>query len=212
MQFEDAEACLGKDNFACAGLLHEKYGNKVSLALCGPVGEYGGLIAGIGMSDTDRRPTRLAARGGVGAVMGSKKIKAIVCERHKIPMFQDRKKVVRGIREYGNMLNEDSLVKAFKDYGTAMVTDLTNHIGGLPVNNFTSGRLVDTDKETLKMGGTFIREQNMSRGGQTAHACMPGCMIECSNVYADAEGNEVVSPVEYETLGKKIHFRGCCRR
>ena len=201
VQFEDAEACLGKDNFACAGLLHEKYGNKVSLALCGPVGEYGGLIAGIGMSDTDRRPTRLAARGGVGAVMGSKKVKAIVCERHKIPTFQDRKKVIRGIREYGNMLNEDSLVKAFKDYGTAMVTDLTNHIGGLPVNNFTSGRLVDTDKETLKMGGTFIREQNMSRGGQTAHACMPGCMIECSNVYADAEGNEIVSPVEYETLG-----------
>ena len=201
VQFEDAKAYLGMDNFACAGLLHEKYGNKVSLALCGPVGEYGGLIAGIGMSDTDRRPTRLAARGGVGAVMGSKKVKAIVCERHKIPMFQDRKKVIRGIREYGNMLNEDSLVKAFKDYGTAMVTDLTNHIGGLPVNNFTSGRLVDTDKETLKMGGTFIREQNMSRGGQTAHACMPGCMIECSNVYADAEGNEIVSPVEYETLG-----------
>ena len=93
------------------------------------------------------------------------------------------------------------LVKAFKDYGTAMVTDLTNHIGGLPVNNFTSGRLVDTDKETLKMGGTYIRELNLSRGGQTAHACMPGCMIECSNVYADAEGNEIVSPVEYETLG-----------
>ena len=51
------------------------------------------------------------------------------------------------------------------------------------------------------MGGTYIREQNLSRGGQTAHACMPGCMIECSNVYADAEGNEIVSPVEYETLG-----------
>ena len=201
VQFEDAEPYLGKDNFACAALLHERYGNKVTLAICGPVGEYGGLIAGIGMSDTDRRPTRLAARGGVGAVMGSKKVKAIVCERHKIPTFQDRKKVIQGIREYGNMLNEDDLVKAFKDYGTAMVTDLTNHIGGLPVNNFTSGRLVDTDKETLKMGGTFIREQNMSRGGQTAHACMPGCMIECSNVYADAEGNEIVSPVEYETLG-----------
>ena len=109
VQFENAEPYLGKDNFACADLLHEKYGNKVSLAICGPVGEYGGLIAGIGMSDTDRRPTRLAARGGVGAVMGSKKVKAIVCERDKMPTFQDRKKVIKGIRDYGNKLNEDSL-------------------------------------------------------------------------------------------------------
>ena len=201
VEFEEAQPYLGMDNFACARLLHEKYGNKVSLAICGPVGEYGGLIAGIAMSDTDRRPARLAARGGVGAVMGSKKVKAIVCEQHKMPPFQDRKKVIKGVREYGSKLNEDSLIKAFKDYGTAMVTDLTNHIGGLPVNNFTSGRLVDTDNETLKMGGTYIRELNLSRGGQTSHACMPGCMIECSNVYADADGNEIVSPVEYETLG-----------
>ena len=51
------------------------------------------------------------------------------------------------------------------------------------------------------MGGDFIREQNLARGGETSHACMPGCLIKCSNVYADAEGNEVVSPVEYETIG-----------
>ena len=43
--------------------------------------------------------------------------------------------------------------------------------------------------------------QNTARGGETSHACMPGCMIECSNVYADADGNEISSPVEYETLG-----------
>jgi aldehyde:ferredoxin oxidoreductase len=51
------------------------------------------------------------------------------------------------------------------------------------------------------MGGEFIRERNLARGGQTSHACMPGCMIECSNVYADENGNEISSPVEYETLG-----------
>jgi aldehyde:ferredoxin oxidoreductase len=51
------------------------------------------------------------------------------------------------------------------------------------------------------MGGDFIREQNLARGGNTSHACMPGCMIECSNIYVDEDGKEIVSPVEYETIG-----------
>ena len=51
------------------------------------------------------------------------------------------------------------------------------------------------------MGGDFIREQNIARGGDPSHACMPGCLIQCSNIYADKDGNEVVSPVEYETIG-----------
>ena len=51
------------------------------------------------------------------------------------------------------------------------------------------------------MGGEYISQQNNSRGGEHTHACMPGCVIQCSNVYHDASGKEVVSPVEYETLG-----------
>src|SRR4029450_8528378 len=51
------------------------------------------------------------------------------------------------------------------------------------------------------MGGDYITELNNSRGGEQTHACMPGCIIQCSNLYADASGKEVVSPVEYETLG-----------
>ena len=50
------------------------------------------------------------------------------------------------------------------------------------------------------MGGDFIREQNMARGGEPTHACMPGCMIKCSNIYVDKDGNELVSPLEYETI------------
>jgi aldehyde:ferredoxin oxidoreductase len=51
------------------------------------------------------------------------------------------------------------------------------------------------------MGGDYIGQLNTSRGGEQTHACMPGCVIQCSNVYHDAAGKEVVSPVEYETLG-----------
>ncbi|MEM7466444.1 MAG: aldehyde ferredoxin oxidoreductase C-terminal domain-containing protein [Pseudomonadota bacterium] len=199
--FESGTEYVGKGNFECAEMLHEKYGKKVSLAICGPVGEYQGFLAGIAMSDTDLRPTRLAARGAVGAVMGSKKVKAIVCDLNKMATFHDRKKVLKGVKEYGAMIRSDEAVNVLKDYGTAVMADYTNQVGGLPVNNFTAGRQIDTTNGPLKMGGEFIRHQNSERGGTTSHACMPGCMIECSNVYADEDGNEIASPVEYETLG-----------
>jgi len=199
--FESGAEYLGQGTFETARLLHEKYGKKVSLAICGPVGEYHGLLAGISFSDTDSRPSRLAARGGVGAVMGVKRIKAIVLDLDKMPTFHDRKKVLQGVKQYGALLKADEAIKMFQDYGTAAMADYTNLIVALPVNNFTAGRQVDPQTTVMKMGGDFIRRQNLERGGNTTHACMPGCMIECSNVYADKDGNEIVSPVEYETLG-----------
>src|SRR6267142_1144662 len=75
---DDAATYMGKGNFQAGEMLRAKYGKKVAYALCGPVGEYEGLIAGIAFTDKDGRPSRLSARGGVGAVMGSKKVKAIV--------------------------------------------------------------------------------------------------------------------------------------
>ena len=201
ISFEDASDYMGMGNFETAAKLHEKYGKKVSLALCGPVGEYQGLTAGISMSDVDLRPSRLAARGGVGALMGAKKLKAIVLDLHKMPALHDRKKVMGAVKEYKKMLDAEPAIKAFQDIGTAMVADYTNHVGGLPVKNFAIGRATDTDKEIFKLGGDALRAQNLERGGETTHACMPGCTIQCSNVYADKDGNEVVSPVEYETIG-----------
>ena len=82
------------------------------------------------------------------------------------------------------------------------MADLQNTLGGLPVRNFSAGQQANAAKgERFKMGGDYIRELNVSRGGEHTHACMPGCVIQCSNVYVDKDGKEVVSPVEYETLG-----------
>jgi aldehyde:ferredoxin oxidoreductase len=199
--YETAEPYLGKGNNEAAALLFEKYGKKISFALCGPVGEYLGLMSGIAFADTDGRPSRLSARGGVGAVMGSKKVKAIVIDVHKMPSFHDRKKVMGAIREYGARLAKEPAIATFKSTGTAMMGDITNRIGGLPVRNFSAGRLVEAAEGPLMLGGDYIRELNSSRGGHISHACMPGCMIECSNVYVDESGKEMVSPLEYETLG-----------
>jgi aldehyde:ferredoxin oxidoreductase len=199
--YESAAPYMGKGNNEAAALIFEKYGKKVSFALCGPVGEYLGLAAGIAFADTDGRPSRLSARGGVGAVMGSKKVKAIIVDMHKMPTFHDRKKVMGAVREYGALLSKDPAIDMFRRVGTAMMGDFTNRIGGLPVRNFSVGRLTEASEGPLKLGGDFIRERNMSRGGNPTHACMPGCMIECSNVYVDENGKELVSPLEYETLG-----------
>lgn len=199
--FDDASPYMGKLNFEVAEMLHEKYGKRVSLGLCGPVGEYEGLLAGISFSDNDNRPSRLAARGGVGAVMGSKKVKAIVIDLHKMPPLFDKKKALGAVKQYANWVQEDSAIQTvYNPIGTMAMGDYTNHVGGIPTNNFTLGSQVDDSKETFKLGGDYIRDLNNSRGGKHTHACMPGCLIQCSNVYYDEDGKEMTSPVEYETL------------
>ena len=199
--FEDATPYMGLGVIETAAKLHDAYGEKVSLAICGPVGEYQGLMAGVSFSDPEGRPVRIAARGGVGAVMGMKKVKAMVCDKHKMPSFHDRTGVMKGVKEYTAKLRVDEKVISMGEYGTALVADVMNGMGGLPVNNFSNGQLVDASKERMRMGGDFIREQNMARGGVPTHACMPGCMIKCSNIYVDKDGKEIVSPLEYETIG-----------
>jgi aldehyde:ferredoxin oxidoreductase len=203
ISFDDAAPYLGRGNYAVADLLYERYSKKVAIAICGPVGEYQGLLAGIAFSDREGRPSRLAARGGVGAVMGSKRVKAIVVDLDKIPPLHDKKKVNDTIKTYAQKLQADSVVVNFYNkVGTMGMADYQNYIGGLPVRNFTGGQIANvSDGETFKMGGDYIGELNTSRGGEQTHACMPGCVIQCSNVYYDAAGKEMVSPVEYETLG-----------
>ena len=56
ISFVDASPYLGKGNFEVSRMLHEKYGDKVSLGICSPVGEYGGLMAGISFTDPEKRP------------------------------------------------------------------------------------------------------------------------------------------------------------
>ncbi len=203
LDFDDATPYLGKGNFEAGELLRARYGKKIAFGLCGPVGEYQGLIAGIAFTDKDGRPSRLSARGGVGAVMGSKRVKAIVVDLDKIPPFEDAKRVNAAIKDYSKMLLADGIVTNFyQKLGTAGMADVQNMMGGLPVRNFSAGQLADVKAgEKFKMGADYIAPTNTARGGEQTHACMPGCVIQCSNVYADANGKEVVSPVEYETLG-----------
>src|SRR5437016_3628483 len=190
IDFDDASPYLGKGNFEAQQMLHKKYGKKVTIGLCGPVGEYQGLLAGIAFSDKDGRPARLSARGGVGAVMGSKKVKAVVVDLDKIPPFSEPKKVNAAVKDYAKLLLADSMVTNFyQKIGTMGMADLQNTLGGLPVRNFSAGQQVDVaGGGKFKMGGDHISQLNVSRGGEHQHACMPGRVIQCSDVNVDASG------------------------
>lgn len=198
--FEPAEGLLGLGNYEAAKRLFSAYGQKIAFALLGPVGEYGGLLSGIAFSDVDGRPSRLAARGGVGAVMASKRVKAIVVEVAGRPLVQDKPKATEALRRYAALLRQDPLVMQFYNaIGTMGMADFQNAFGGLPVRNFREGRLAPP--EAFRMGGQYIAPLNKARGGKHTHACMPGCVIQCSNVVVDEKGEEIVSPLEYETIG-----------
>src|SRR5437773_3505962 len=132
IDFDDAAPYLGKGNFEVQDNLHKRYSKKVTIGLCGPVGEYQGLLGGVAFSDKDGRPARLSARGGVGAVMGSKQVKAIVVDLDRIPSFHEPKKVNAAIKDYSKMLLADSMVANFySKVGTMGMADLQNTLGGL---------------------------------------------------------------------------------
>jgi aldehyde:ferredoxin oxidoreductase len=143
--FDPAGDLLGLGNFAAAKKLFAAYGERIAFALLGPVGERLGLLSGIAFSDIDGRPSRLAARGGVGAVMGLKRVKAIVVEVPGKAEVHDKPKVLEGVRRYARLLRQDPLVMQFYNaIGTMGMADFQNAFGGLPVRNFRQGRLAPT--------------------------------------------------------------------
>lgn len=200
-ELRPAEFAL-KGTFASANLLFDRYGKKVSLILIGPAGERSFLSAGIAITDPEGRPSRYSGRGGLGAVMGSKGLKAIVLDLKDISGigYSDRQAFRDLAKELNGALLENPITgEVYKKYGTAGIAARTNALHALPTCNFSRGSF----EHTSKLHGEYMYNVIQARGGEGhyAHICMPGCLIQCSNIYADAAGKEIVSPLEYETIG-----------
>jgi aldehyde:ferredoxin oxidoreductase len=192
---------IGLGVYESAARLLERYGPKVAIALIGPGGEMRLGSAGVQNLDKDREPSRIAARGGLGAVMGAKRLKAIVVDATggSKPPLADRVLYRDATKVFTKALMAHPQTTAYADYGTAAMTMLCDSHGGLPTRNFSSGRFEGAEK----ISGEAMRELILARGGEgrTTHACMPGCVIRCSNCFAQADGKKMTSPVEYETIG-----------
>src|SRR5512136_1291294 len=80
IRFDPANEVAGLGVYASAQKLLERYGERVAIALIGPGGEMKLRAAGIENLDKDKVPSRIAARGGLGAVMATKGVKAIVID------------------------------------------------------------------------------------------------------------------------------------
>ncbi len=199
--FEEASHLAGMGVYETAASLLEQYGPEVAIALIGPAGEMKLKAAGIQNLDQDRVPSRIAARGGLGAVMGSKGIKALVIDSRdgSSPDIRDLKGFRKAQKSYNKALMDHPQTKVYADYGTAAMARICHSLGGLPTRNFSEGNF-----ESLEgISAETMRDQLLERGGDsnTTHACMVGCAIRCSNLYADGNGKGVVSPLEYETIG-----------
>lgn len=198
-----AEEWLGKGLYQTYPLLFDKFGEKVGIIGIGTAGERLMSNAGICVNDPENRPSRYAGRGGMGAVMGSKGLKAIILDdtgSTSVPIANKevfdigRKKLVKALQEHeitkpGGGLNT---------YGTAILVSVINEAGALPTRNFRQGRF----EGAAKLSGETINENCEKRGGvgMTGHRCSVGCIIQCSNVYANADGTELVSVQEYESV------------
>ena len=201
VDFDDASPVVGKGVYETAKFIQEKYGSKVAVSLIGPGGEMCLRAAGIQNLDQDGVPSRIAARGGVGAVMGCKGIKAIIfdpkgCSR---PHIADPLTFKAAQKVFTEAVLAHPQSAVYRDYGTAAMTRMSNGFGALPTRNFSSGQF----EQAEALSGERMRQVLIERGGESnpTHACMPGCAIRCSNVYGDSQGKRIVSPLEYETIG-----------
>lgn len=203
--FEDASSLAGKGMYEVDEILWEKHPDTAVIGI-GHAGELKLSNAGISVNDTENRPGRYAGRGGMGAVMGSKGVKAIVIDDTGGPGVEvvDEERFETGCKKLTEAILEHDLTKkdgALPTYGTAVLVNIINEAGGLPTRNFSSGQFEGAAKISGEAIAEVVKErcQNGGSEGTTGHACHPGCVIKCSNIYPDEEGKHLVSCVEYET-------------
>jgi aldehyde:ferredoxin oxidoreductase len=200
-KWEKADRLRGMGVYAVARELVAAYGEKVAISLIGPGAEMQMKAAGIENLDKDKVPSRMAARGGLGAVMASKGLKAIVFDKTggQRPYLSDQQAFRTAQKEYTKSVLEHPQSAAYRDFGTAAMAHMSDGLGGLPTRNFSAGHF----EQVEEISGETMREFLLTRGkpSETSHACMVGCTIKCSNIFGGEDGKMIVSPLEYETIG-----------
>lgn len=191
---------VGLGTYETASRLRERFGSRVGCLVIGPAGERGMSAASVAGTDMEGRPSRFSARGGVGAVMGSKRLKAVVVEhtQDRAPLA-DSQRFMSAVREMMTAIKETpQTAEVYPIYSTAAMVMPANTMGFLPTRGFSAGRF----ERALEISGEMLHDTILERGGEgeITHACMPGCPIRCSNVWPNAEGREFLSPLEYETI------------
>lgn len=196
-------------NYDLAEKMKSEYGDQIALISIGPAGEMKMGAASIACTDVELRPTRHAARGGIGAVMGAKGVKVIILDDTGMKMCAPKdpakykeanKRFVEGLRKH------PVTGQGLPAYGTNILTNILNEAGGYPTYNFKQGRY---DSAHLISGETQA-ETEKARGGLATHGCHRGCVIRCSGTYHDKDGHYLTKQPEYETVWAHGGHCGIC--
>ncbi len=199
IQADNSLKMLG--NYDVVEKMRQEFGEKVSCISIGQAGEMKLGGASIAFSDMEQRPTRHAGRGGVGAVMGSKGVKAIVLDDAGMKMrpAKDPEKFKAANKEFVAGLRKHPVTgEGLPAYGTNVLTNVLSEAGGYPTRNFSSGQFEGAGK----ISGETQAEIENERGGKgsATHGCHRGCVIRCSGTFYDKNGNFLTKQPEYETV------------
>ncbi len=185
IEIKDASHLWGKTSSETTETLEKEIeGGKV---LCiGPAGEKLSLMASI-MNDVDRA----AGRGGVGAVMGSKNLKAIVVKgSKKVPLYDEERTKNVSREKVRTLLDDPTAGEGLPTYGSAVLVNIINESGIMPVRNFQESYTEEADR----ISGETMTEDYLVR----KIACFR-CPIACGRIVKMPDGTEVGGP-EYETI------------
>ena len=194
----DAPELQGKGNYDVSDLLKERFGEDKVFITTGPCGEMKMTAATVAVTDTQGRPCRHAGRGGLGAVMGAKGLKAVVLDPAGAGLRKpkDPDLFSEALKEYIATIESNKRTAFWKENGTAGLVDISHMRGSLPTRNFTLGAYDKKDG----INAQRLKQNISERGGAMGHPCMRGCIIRCSNIYNDETGAYLTSGLEYETI------------
>jgi len=194
-----ADDLKGLGNYATVDKLKSAFGDKAGFVSIGPAGEMKLPAASVAFTDREVRPTRHAGRGGLGAVMGSKGLKAIVIDaaEGELAPLADKDAFKAAAKRFAKALQDHPVTsQGLTNYGTDVLINIINEAGALPTRNFSSGRFATADK----VGGESLNKITLERKGNPTRGCMSGCIIRCSGDYLDENGNFLSKWPEYETV------------
>ncbi|HAV77338.1 MAG TPA: aldehyde:ferredoxin oxidoreductase [Anaerolineae bacterium] len=191
-ELRDAAHLMGKKTGEVEDILKEEIGDKkIEILQHGPAAEKGVLFSSL-VSMANRNN----GRTGMGLVMASKNLKAVVVRGSKKPTVADRNALIALSKTGPKLLPDNPDMPGLAEEGTATVVLSQNTIGSLPTRNYSEGQFEHCeDISGARMVETVLKERD------TCYACI----VRCKRVVEIKEGAYKVDPryggAEYETLG-----------
>jgi len=191
VKIENCKDIWGQDTFKTHISIRKKTSEKAEIACIGPAGEKLVKFASI---HTGGVHSRVAGRAGIGAVMGSKKLKAIAVKGEQRFEIYDPKSLEKFWKDYAKKVANTFDAKDMRENGTIGILEYCEEIGDLPIKNWTERRYKDAEKISNKGLKSILKKRYY------CGSCLVGCgrSIEIENGKYITPG--IIGGPEYETV------------